>query len=91
MGSSLDYTQLISPMQRCIQSRAVQTDLTINKIKELESKSAMDLEIRDNRIDELQRVRSLSLFSPHPFFFLCSFLFCINIEVGPKNMIENKR
>ncbi|XP_055935140.1 serine/threonine-protein kinase tousled-like 1 isoform X3 [Argiope bruennichi] len=57
MGSSLDYAQLMGPMQRTIQMfhRAVQTDLTINKIKELESKSAMDLEIRDNRIDELQR------------------------------------
>ncbi|CAL1263800.1 unnamed protein product [Larinioides sclopetarius] len=57
MGSSLDYAQLMAPMQRTTQMfhRAVQTDLTINKIKELESKSAMDLEIRDNRIDELQR------------------------------------
>lgn len=36
--------------------RSVQTDLTINKIKELESKSALDLEMRDNRIEELQRV-----------------------------------
>ncbi|KFM60068.1 Serine/threonine-protein kinase tousled-like 1, partial [Stegodyphus mimosarum] len=58
MGSSLDYSQLMAPLQRSSQMvfhRAVQTDLTINKIKELESKSAMDLEIRDNRIDELQR------------------------------------
>lgn len=60
MSASLDYTQLMSPMQRNTQMfhRAVQTDLTINKIKDLENKSAMDLEIRDNRIDELQRVRS---------------------------------
>lgn len=57
MSSTLDYTQLMAPMQRSTQMfhRALQTDLTINKIKELESKSAMDLEIRDNRIDELQR------------------------------------
>ncbi|KAG8192362.1 hypothetical protein JTE90_029093 [Oedothorax gibbosus] len=52
-----DYTQLLAPMQRSTQMyhRAIQTELTINKIKELESKSAMDLEIRDNRIDELSR------------------------------------
>ncbi|XP_042907622.1 serine/threonine-protein kinase tousled-like 2 isoform X3 [Parasteatoda tepidariorum] len=57
MSGNLDYSQLMAPMQRSSQMfhRAVQTDLTINKIKELESKSAMDLEIRDNRIDELQR------------------------------------
>ncbi|GFT50530.1 hypothetical protein NPIL_540771 [Nephila pilipes] len=57
MGSNQEYTLLMAPIQRSTQMyhRAVQTDLTINKIKELESKSAMDLEIRDNRIDELQR------------------------------------
>lgn len=54
----------MAPMQRNIQMyhRAVQTDLTISKIKELEVKSAADLEIRDNRIDELQRVYKCSLF-----------------------------
>ncbi|XP_054707274.1 serine/threonine-protein kinase tousled-like 1 isoform X2 [Uloborus diversus] len=58
MGTNMDYTQLAyqTPMRGSqMFHRAVQTDLTINKIKELESKSAMDLEIRDNRIDELQR------------------------------------
>ncbi|XP_064456056.1 serine/threonine-protein kinase tousled-like 2 isoform X3 [Ornithodoros turicata] len=56
--SSMDYPGLMAPpQQRMLQttSRQIQTDLTINKIKELESKSALDLEIRDNRIDELQR------------------------------------
>lgn len=57
LAASLDYSMLMAPLQRPVQAthRAVQTDLTNNKIKELESKSAMDLEIRDNRIDELQR------------------------------------
>lgn len=55
--NSMDYAGLMAPPQRPVQAmtRQVQTDLTINKIKELESKSAMDLEMRDNRIDELQR------------------------------------
>ncbi|XP_077514766.1 tousled-like kinase isoform X9 [Amblyomma americanum] len=55
--NSVDYVGLMAPPQRPAQTmtRQVQTDLTINKIKELESKSAMDLEMRDNRIDELQR------------------------------------
>ncbi|KAH7961531.1 hypothetical protein HPB52_009579 [Rhipicephalus sanguineus] len=53
----VDYSGLMAPPQRPahVMMRQVQTDLTINKIKELESKSAMDLEMRDNRIDELQR------------------------------------
>ncbi|GIY58869.1 hypothetical protein CDAR_463191 [Caerostris darwini] len=58
MGSSLEYAQMMTTsIQRntTIFHRAVQTELTINKIKELENKSAMDIEIRDNRIDELQR------------------------------------
>lgn len=73
MSASLDYTQLMSPMQRNTQMfhRAVQTDLTINKIKDLENKSAMDLEIRDNRIDELQRV------SYKFFFYFCKLLFVV--------------
>ncbi|XP_042150032.1 serine/threonine-protein kinase tousled-like 2 isoform X3 [Ixodes scapularis] len=55
--NSLDYAGLMAPPQRPVQTmtRQAQTDLTINKIKELESKSALDLEMRDNRIDELQR------------------------------------
>ncbi|XP_077555242.1 tousled-like kinase isoform X2 [Haemaphysalis longicornis] len=55
--NSVDYVGLMAPPQRPVQTltRQIQTDLTINKIKELESKSAMDLEMRDNRIDELQR------------------------------------
>lgn len=55
--NSVDYSGLMAPPQRPahVMMRQVQTDLTINKIKELESKSAMDLEMRDNRIDELQR------------------------------------
>lgn len=55
--NSVDYSGLMAPPQRPahVMTRQVQTDLTINKIKELESKSAMDLEMRDNRIDELQR------------------------------------
>ncbi|XP_054933178.1 serine/threonine-protein kinase tousled-like 2 isoform X4 [Dermacentor andersoni] len=55
--NNVDYAGLMAPPQRPAQTmmRQVQTDLTINKIKELESKSAMDLEMRDNRIDELQR------------------------------------
>lgn len=62
--NSLDYAGLMAPPQRPVQTmtRQAQTDLTINKIKELESKSALDLEMRDNRIDELQRVRWSSLF-----------------------------
>lgn len=53
--------------------RSVQTDLTINKIKELESKSALDLEMRDNRIEELQRVS---------FELLSYFLVIIIIKIG---------
>uniref|UniRef100_L7M7M9 non-specific serine/threonine protein kinase n=1 Tax=Rhipicephalus pulchellus TaxID=72859 RepID=L7M7M9_RHIPC len=55
--NSVDYSGLMAPPQRPahVMMRQVQTDLTINKIKELESKSALDLEMRDNRIDELQR------------------------------------
>ncbi|KAL3187436.1 hypothetical protein MRX96_025502 [Rhipicephalus microplus] len=55
--NSVDYSGLMAPPQRPahVMMRQVQTDLTINKIKELESKSAMDLEMRDSRIDELQR------------------------------------
>ncbi|XP_067127400.1 serine/threonine-protein kinase tousled-like 2 isoform X3 [Centruroides vittatus] len=57
INSGLEYS-LIAPLQRPmvqVTSRQIQTDLTINKIKELENKSALDLEMRDNRIDELQR------------------------------------
>ena len=36
-------------------SKAVQTDLTLKQIRELELKSASDLEERDTRIDDLQR------------------------------------
>ena len=46
----------ICPSYATVSYKSVQTDLTINKIKELESKSALDLEMRDNRIEELQRV-----------------------------------
>lgn len=57
LSAGLDYSGLMAPPQCPVQVvyRSVQTDLTINKIKELESKSALDLEMRDNRIDELQR------------------------------------
>lgn len=56
--TSIDYSSLMAPPVCPSHAvyRSVQTDLTINKIKELESKSALDLEIRDNRIEELQRV-----------------------------------
>ncbi|GAB6030544.1 hypothetical protein CHUAL_007409 [Chamberlinius hualienensis] len=36
-------------------SKCVQTDITIQRIKELESKSASDIEMRDNKIEELTR------------------------------------
>ncbi|KAG8199492.1 hypothetical protein JTE90_009339 [Oedothorax gibbosus] len=57
LSGSLDYASLMAPplCQSHAVYRSVQTDLTINKIKELENKSALDLEMRDNRIDELQR------------------------------------
>ncbi|XP_022258268.1 serine/threonine-protein kinase tousled-like 1 [Limulus polyphemus] len=57
LANSLDFSSMIVPAQRAVQvcHRAIQTDLTINKFKELESKSAMDLEMRDNKIDELKR------------------------------------
>ncbi|XP_076360720.1 serine/threonine-protein kinase tousled-like 2 isoform X2 [Tachypleus tridentatus] len=57
LANSLDFSSMVFPTQRAVQvcHRAIQTDLTINKFKELESKSAMDLEIRDNKIDELKR------------------------------------
>ncbi|XP_054724000.1 serine/threonine-protein kinase tousled-like 2 [Uloborus diversus] len=57
LGAGLDYSSLMAPPLCPSHAvyRSVQTDLTINKIKELESKSALDLEMRDNRIEELQR------------------------------------
>ncbi|XP_076327521.1 serine/threonine-protein kinase tousled-like 2 isoform X2 [Tachypleus tridentatus] len=57
MSNNIDYSNMLFLSQRSVQlsHRSVQTDLTNNKIKEVESKSAMDLEIRDNRIEELQR------------------------------------
>ncbi|XP_022246483.1 serine/threonine-protein kinase tousled-like 2 isoform X2 [Limulus polyphemus] len=57
LSNSIDYSNMLFLSQRPVQiyHRIVQTDLTNVKIKEVESKSAMDLEIRDNRIDELQR------------------------------------
>lgn len=59
LSASIDYSSLMAPpvLPSHAVYRSVQTDLTINKIKELESKSALDLEMRDNRIEELQRVR----------------------------------
>lgn len=52
-----DYSTLMQPPRPQIPlvHRAVQTDLTVQRIRELESKSASDLELRDNKIDELQR------------------------------------
>ncbi|GBM25672.1 Serine/threonine-protein kinase tousled-like 1 [Araneus ventricosus] len=58
INTGLDYANLMAPPPLCPSHavyRSVQTDLTINKIKELENKSALDLEMRDNRIEELQR------------------------------------
>ncbi|XP_022251379.1 serine/threonine-protein kinase tousled-like 2 isoform X2 [Limulus polyphemus] len=57
MSNNIDCSSMLFISQRPVQisHRTVQTDLTNNKIKEVESKSAMDLEIRDNRIEELQR------------------------------------
>lgn len=58
LSAGLDYSNLMAPPLCPSHAiyRSVQTDLTINKIKELENKSALDLEMRDNRIEELQRV-----------------------------------
>ncbi|UYV68997.1 TLK2 [Cordylochernes scorpioides] len=55
-ASSVDYSLLLSNSycSPCCH-RAIQTDLTINKLTELESKSALDLEMRDNKIEDLQR------------------------------------
>lgn len=52
-----DYSTYMHPPrpQTTAFSKFSQTDLTIQGIKELESKSASDLEMRDNKIDELQR------------------------------------
>ncbi|XP_042906453.1 serine/threonine-protein kinase tousled-like 2 isoform X2 [Parasteatoda tepidariorum] len=55
LSASIDYSSLMAPPLCHAIYRSVQTDLTINKIKELENKSALDLEMRDNRIEELQR------------------------------------
>ncbi|XP_076361504.1 serine/threonine-protein kinase tousled-like 2 isoform X5 [Tachypleus tridentatus] len=59
MSNNIDYSSVffVSQIPVQISHRTVQTDLTNNKIKEVESKSAMDLEIRDNRIEELQRTK----------------------------------
>uniref|UniRef100_T1JAB8 Protein kinase domain-containing protein n=1 Tax=Strigamia maritima TaxID=126957 RepID=T1JAB8_STRMM len=55
--STIDFPGLMQPPrpQVPVMHRAVQTDVTIQSIRELETKSATDLEMRDNRIDELQR------------------------------------
>ncbi|XP_076328181.1 serine/threonine-protein kinase tousled-like 1 [Tachypleus tridentatus] len=57
VNTSLDFSNMVVPVQRAGQvcHRSIQTDLTINKITELESKSAMDLEMKDKKIDELKR------------------------------------
>lgn len=76
LSAGLDYSSLMAPPMCPSHAvyRSVQTDLTINKIKELESKSALDLEMRDNRIEELQRV----------FILLILYFnnFCIQLNKG---------
>lgn len=71
LSASIDYSSLMAPpiCHSQVVYRSVQTDLTINKIKELESKSALDLEMRDNRIEELQRVKLYFLSKKLQFYW----------------------
>ncbi|UYV79583.1 TLK2 [Cordylochernes scorpioides] len=73
-ANSVDYQVAYFPgLVARVQQQHTQTDLTNIKIKELESKSALDLEMRDNRIDELQRVTNIVLGSL-PHFVILSLL-----------------
>lgn len=58
----------------------VQTDLTVARIVELETKAVSDLESRDSRIEELQRV---GLYAVYRFTSrrICHFIHCFDFAV----------
>lgn len=54
-GPSANTNYPLLPLYSNTTHRAVQTDLTMKQLREVESKSASDLEERDGKIDDLQR------------------------------------